>query len=196
MRVRRTAVLLLGPMLALGLTACGDDDDTPGTTTTTADGTTSTTAVDTTSTIAGETSTTTSTGEALGEEPPTNADGPDGSGCSPGEGELPDGWWYGTIAASPGEALTFDLACWYTGDAAVAEAARRGEEAPNDFYVVNDNPAERVVAIAPDATASCVEIEQGLEMVDCAPADVAGDWGIWIRVVDGEADRIIEQYVP
>src|SRR5687768_8449058 len=104
MRVRRTAVLLLGSVVALGLVACSDDDDD-------GDDTATTTTVDgTTTTPSGETTTTVASPEALGDEPPTHDDGPDGSGCSPGEGELPDGWWYGTIAASPGEALTFDLA--------------------------------------------------------------------------------------
>lgn len=193
MHVRRMTVLLVGPMLVLGLTACGDDDT--ATTTTTGDSST-TTSDEATTTTADDTTTTVASGEPLGAAPPSHDDGPDGSGCTPGEGPLPDGWWYGTLSAPPGVGLDFDLACYYTGTAAEAEAAARGDEVTNDYYVVNENPAKRSIDIAAGATASCVEMGAGVQMVDCAPEDVAGDWAVWIRVVDGEVDRLLEQYAP
>ena len=51
-------------------------------------------------------------------------------------------------AAAP--AIEFDLACWFTGDAAVAAAAEDGEESPppNNYYVRNVNPLLRTVAVA------------------------------------------------
>ena len=194
MRARRhMAVLLLGPMLAFGLAACGDDDDT--TTTTTAGGST-TQPDDTASTTTASDETTTTSGEALGEEPPIHDDGPSGSGCEPGDGDLPDGWWYGDLIIPPGEGLSFDLACYYVGAAAEAEAASRGDEVNNDYYVVNDNPTERSITIAAGATASCVDLGAQALMVDCTPPDVAGDWNVWIRVVGGQVTRMVEQYAP
>jgi hypothetical protein len=181
----RGRALLFGPfavvVLLVAVAGCGGDDE-PLTTSTT--------------TTAGATTTTAAAGDALGEEPPFHDDGPSGSGCTPGSDELPDGWWYGQLIRADGQNTLFDLACYYTGPAAEAEAARRGEEVDNDHYVVDDNPADRAVTIAEDATASCVELGAGLQMADCTPDDVAGDWNVWIRVVDGEVDRLVEQYAP
>jgi hypothetical protein len=33
-------------------------------------------------------------------------------------------------------------------------------------------------------------------MVDCTPAEVTGDWAVWLRVQGGEVDRLVEQYAP
>ena len=158
---------------------CSDDDEDAGvTTTTTAESTTSTTA-------------------ALSDEPPLVDDAVSGSGCTPGENEeLTDGWWYGTVSEAVTDEVVFDLACYYVGAAAEAEAARRGDEVNNDYYVVNENPRLRALMVTPGATASCVELGADLEMVDCSPTEVAGDWAVWLRVRDGDVDRIVEQYAP
>lgn len=197
MAVRRTALVLVTAAAVLAVTACGDDDTAATTTTaessTTTAGETTTTAGETTTTAA---ETTTTAGGELGDEPPFHDDGPSGSGCEPGRDELPDGWWYGDLIVPPGVGLSFDLACYYVGPAAEAAAAERGDEVTNDYYVVNDNATERTITIADGATASCVEMGTAVEMVDCTPPDVAGDWNVWIRVVGGEVDRMVEQYAP
>jgi hypothetical protein len=197
MRVRRTAVLMLGPLLAFGLTACGDDDDTTTTTTTTNNGSPTTTD-DTTTTTAGETTTTAASGEALGDEPEFHEDGPSGSGCEPGDDTgLPNGWWYGTIDGEVTDSVSFDLACYYTGEAADEVAASRDDEAPSGVYVVNDNPTLRSIPLADDVQTRCVTLEPEVANVDCAPGDLMTDiWDVWIRVVDGEVDRIFEQFHP
>jgi hypothetical protein len=41
------------------------------------------------------------------------SDGAYGSGCSPGPGPLPDGIWFGFVAARSSDAFDFDLACIY-----------------------------------------------------------------------------------
>jgi hypothetical protein len=119
-----------------------------------------------------------------------------GSGCRPGGDALPDGWWYGYLDGPVGTDLTFDLACYYIGAAAEAEAASRGDEVNDDYYVVNDNPLLRTVPVADETTASCVDLASDLEEVACTPADVAGPWAVWLRVQDGEVNRIWEQYAP
>jgi hypothetical protein len=178
-------------LLVVAVAACGDDDGEVGSTTTVAADTTTTT-----TTAAEGSTTTTVTGTDLGDEPAFHDDGPSGSGCTAGTDELPDGWWYGDLIVPPGEGLAFDLACYYVGPAAEAEAASRGEEVNNDYYVVDDNPVDRSITIAAGATASCVDLSGSLMMVDCTPPDVAGDWNVWIRVVGGQVDRIVEQYAP
>ncbi len=189
-----------GVMVALAVTlvlaACGGDggDDEAGDTSDTT-ATTATTELATSSTALA-TTTSSTTGEVLGEEPTYHEDAASGSGCAPGGDELPDGWWYGRLSGAPGDTLELDLACFYVGPAAEAEAASRGDEVNNDYYVVNDNPAVRTVPVAEDATASCVQLEAELEMVDCSPGEVAADWTVWVRVVGGQVDRIREQYLP
>lgn len=170
--------------VALVAAGCGDDDEGAVTTTTTE--ATTTTVESTTSTTA-----------ALTEEPPLLDDAASGNGCTPGEGEeLTDGWWYGTLTSPVTDEVVFDLACYYVGAAAEAEAASRGDEVNNDYYVVNDNPRLRALTVTEDATASCVALGAGLAMVDCSPSEVAGDWALWLRVRDGDVDRIVEQYAP
>ncbi|MEQ1788046.1 MAG: hypothetical protein ABL966_13410, partial [Acidimicrobiales bacterium] len=129
--------------------------------------------------------------------PPRREDAASGSGCAPGgSDDLPDGWWYGTIAGPVGADVDFDLACYYIGAAAEAEAASRGDEVNNDYYVVNENPQVRTLTVAAGASATCVEMDGNIDGADCSPTDVAGDWAVWLRVQGGEVDRIVEQYAP
>jgi hypothetical protein len=181
--------------LVIVVAGCGDDDgdEARDTTSTEAGAGTTTTA----SSTSGSSETTTGgTGASLGDSPTFAEDAASGSGCAPGEGDLPDGWWYGRISAAPTTTLGLDLACFYVGAAAEAEAASRGDEVNNDYYVVNDNPTVRSLPVAAGAVAECVDLEPTLTMVACGPAEVAADWTVWVRVVDGEVDRILEQYLP
>ena len=194
--MRRAGVrrLTIGSML-LGLAAGCTGDDEDGT----ADGTTSdgATTVSSTSSSTTEPETSTSEGAGLPDEPPVLNSSSSGSGeCSPGPGDLPTGWWYGSIQGASDDELLFDLACYYVGDAAEAEAAERGDEVSNDYYVVNDSLRTRVVSVASDATASCVEVGSEELNAECSPDEVAGDWAVWLRVQAGEVARIVEQYAP
>jgi hypothetical protein len=196
------------PLVALGVVAvlaagCGSDDgedagdDSSTTETTAKDDKTTTTGEGTTTT--GDDypgSTTTTSGSSLPDEPPFHDDAASGSGCNPGPRDLGDGWWYGTLEGPPGAEVSFDLACYYVGTIAEAKAASRGDEVTNDYYVVNDNEQVRAVPLAGGATGSCVELGATLDSVDCAPAEMSGDWAVWIRVQDGYVDRIVEQYAP
>ena len=49
------------------------------------------------------------------------------------------------------DGISFDLACWFSGEAATA-AAEDGEESPppNDYYVRNQNAQLRELGVDPD----------------------------------------------
>jgi hypothetical protein len=195
-RRRRTAVILGGVIaVVLVLLALvwiiGDDDETTGDTTTTSVDQTTTTGESTTTD-----GTTTITTVPLAAEPPLRTDAVSGSGCTPGSGALPEGWWFGTVDPPVDRTMAFDLACYYLGDAAEEVAASRDDEVNNDYYVVNDSTVVRSVPVALGTTASCVSLGSGVSSEDCAPGDVAGDWSVWIRVHGGAIDRIVEQYAP
>ncbi len=186
-------------VVALLVAGCGDDDAASTDTTTSTVATSATTGATTT---AAPTSATTSSAV------PTTSGGapvPDGSGCTPGPAPLPDGHWYGLVVDATAEVLSFDLACWFTGDEANAAAAEDGEESPppNDYYVRNDNPASRDLPVARDTQVTWYPSGD--------PTDTAvvgyTDWldrraerpfqlAVWIDVRDGTITAIQENWVP
>lgn len=134
-------------------------------------------------------------------------DGPDGSGCAPGEGALPDGRWFGFVQTAGNGGLEFDLACWFSGEAAVAAAAEDGAESPppNDYYIRNQNPTFRVVAVAPDTTVVWYPQvgDPDSEVTTSYTAwrtnrddEPTFPLGVWLDVVDARATSIAEQWVP
>ncbi|MFZ0014917.1 MAG: hypothetical protein WAL25_12480 [Acidimicrobiia bacterium] len=193
------AAIVIGALL----TACSatSSDTTEPADTTLATPTTaiepSTTVVSPTTTLA----TTSTTGGGGG------VDGAEGSGCTPGEGDLPDGLWYGEVASLTADEIEFDLACWFTGDAAVRAAQEDGEESPppNDYYVRNTNPATRLVPVGAGTTVvwfpefgdpsseTTIAYTEWVESIG-----ERGDFtpGIWIEVSNGEVTAITEQWVP
>jgi hypothetical protein len=186
-----------GIVAALVLVAGCSGDDGTSDAGAAGDATTSSAAVDIATTTEPSASGVTKEPTELPEnEPPIRQDMASGSGCSPDATELPDGWWYGTIDGAVASQVTFDLACFYSGPAAEDAAATRGDEVVNDYYVVDDNPGQRTIQVADDATARCVELGSEVQLVTCAPSEVRGDWSVWLRVVDGQVDRIVEQYLP
>jgi hypothetical protein len=88
---------------------------------------------------------------------------------------LEDGRHFGYIKSvefGPSAAtLTFDLAYLLTGDEANKEAARRGYPTPvdNDYFIVNDNPRLRTLALADD-----VELRL-LDWTHCCETFFTGD---------------------
>lgn len=131
----------------------------------------------------------------------------EGSGCTPGEGELPDGEWYGEVASASVGEIEFDLACWFTGDAAADAAAEDGQESPppNDYYVRNLNTTLRTIAVGDDVMVVWYpEIGDPTSETTTAYAEwqsSLGDRGefnlaVWIEVEDGAISHIREQWVP
>jgi hypothetical protein len=192
-------LLIVGLALVV---ACGDGAATSttlvSTTTTTVPSTTTTLLLTTTAAPATTVTTQASTTTVLD-------DGAEGSGCTPGEGPLPDGDWYGLVISRRDESLDFDLACWFTGDAAIQASAEDGEESPppNDYYVRNANADTRDVVVGesvevaffPDGDpTNVIEIDY-----DDWPAMVATrgfELGVWLKVEDGVISEISEMWVP
>lgn len=208
---RRSGALLgLIAVIVLATAACSSDDGTADTTTsTTAPATTTTAPVTTTiapvTTTAAPVTTTTVAVTTTTVDTNTLADG---SGCTPGDGELPDGLWYGVVATATDAELGFDLACWFSGNAAVLASAADGEESPppNDYYVRNVSDHVRPIAVAGDAevtwlpsvgdptTEATVAYAEWLVGRDQRGVELQP--GIWLTIEGGEATSIVEQYVP
>lgn len=206
--------------LALLVASCGGDDATTETTPTTAIGSTSTAAPATSTTDATTTTavTTTISDSTTTTATPTTAATTtttdvntlaEGSGCTPASDELDDGIWFGYVDSATETELGFDLACWFSGDAAARAAAEDGEESPppNDYYVRNQSEQLRILTVHTDAEVSWLP----------NPGDPStqttvsyGEWltgrsardeelfapGVWVTITDGEASFIEEQYVP
>lgn len=188
------------------LTACGGA--VGGDTTTTGVESTTTTTSPTSTTTAPTTTTTVTTAVTSGETTSTsvgNADGSDGSGCTPGtDGTLPEGHWFGFVVSTAADSIELDLACWFSGQAAIDAAAEDGEESPppNDYYVRNENELTRTVIVWSDAevtfypTGDPASETQGSFEEWTDVISQRNVFGVWLDVIDGEATTITEQWVP
>jgi len=224
--IRRPSVVLLALVVVLLATSCGDDTadsttSTEATTTSSAASTTTTTATTSTepattsteataataetSTTQAETATSSTTTVATTTTVDVNALA-EGSGCTPGTTDLGDGTWFGYVESATAAELEFDLACWFTGDAAATAAAEDGEESPppNDYYVRNQNPQLRTIPVAGPANVTWMP-----NPGDPSTADTVtyADWltgratrdyqpGVWLTIAGGETVAILEQFVP
>ena len=172
----------------------------------------------------GVTAETGSTGSTAvtGPTAPTGTTTPTGStGVPTGslEPELEDGEHFGFVERvnAEGKTMVFDLAYFLTGEEANEAAAERGLEVPvpNDYFIVNDNPKLRTLALAPglelallDWNHCCDEFFAG----DLTTFETAINTGeqvtvgddvylgalsqYWVTVEDGAVVRIEEQYLP
>ena len=158
---------------------------------------------DTTTTVA---PTTTSVPAAPSTTSPRD-DGAEGSGFAPGEGDLADGEWYGEATSVSANEIEFDLACWFTGDAAARAAAEDDEESPppNDYYVRNVNTTIRTVPVGDEVSVvwypeigdptseTTISYQEWLDALD----DRGGLMlAIWIEIEEGVISSIKEQWVP
>jgi hypothetical protein len=132
----------------------------------------------------------------------------EGSGCTPGGAGLGDGVWFGFVDSANATAIEFDLACWFTGDAAALAAAEDGEESPppNDYYIRNVNPQLRTISVA---TGTDVFWLPDIGDPSTQTTVPYADWltgrtargsgyqpGVWLTIAGGEIVHIEEQYVP
>ncbi|MFZ0624859.1 MAG: hypothetical protein WAN34_00015 [Acidimicrobiia bacterium] len=208
--VRAVRVLTLALVVCLVAACAGNGTSQPTTTTGPEPATTtseavasSTTSTSPTTTQPASATTTTISSTTTLTKPPS--DGASGSGCTPGPGGLPDGEWYGFAEEANEASITFDLACWFSGDAAVLAAAEDGEESPppNDYYVRNQNPQTREVAVDPGATVVWYLTGDPASETEGSYSSWLGirqerpwDLGLWITVDGGAVTSIQEQWVP
>ncbi|MGB5760454.1 MAG: hypothetical protein WBM50_26300 [Acidimicrobiales bacterium] len=102
--------------------------------------------------------------------------------------------------------IEFDLACWFTGDAATAAATEDGEESPppNDYYIRNENNLLRTLTINPATNVAWLPDPGDPESTETVAYDT---WlanqtdrpnrpGVWLDIEAGQVTAIEEQYVP
>lgn len=220
----KTNRMILALVVGLTAAACGSSSGAdatsstiPGTTTTSIavpESTTTSTPPATTTTVS---PTTTMAGPFTPGQPPslepppsldgTEGDGSSGSGCSPGEGPLPDGVWYGYVLEDLPMAVSFDLACIWFGDIAYEVGGAAGVEVNNDVYIENANPTAREVPLSPETVVWTIagDPTQGHSEVPYA------DWplpqptytpcpgencSVWLYINGGLVTEIVEQYLP
>lgn len=105
--------------------------------------------------------------------------------------------------------VEFDLAYFYVGGTAEREAAERGDEVLDGYYIVNANDRLRTLPLAGDVEVAyipvdaCCDLQPGnveawLEAVlETNPTDYGGaDVPWWFTVEGGEITRIEQQYLP
>lgn len=209
-RNRTAHATALAVLIGLLLAACGGE---AGQSTTTTEAVTTTTVPDTTTTTVRDTTTTSSPATTTTSAPTTTGGSTDtndlasGSGCKPGtEDGLPDGDWYGYIVDVSASDIEFDLACWFSGDAAIAAASEDGAESPppNDYYIRNESDVIRSLLVSSTAEVEYLANGGDPNSVATMPyAEWSTDWeisefvpGYWVTIVDGEVTSIVQQYVP
>lgn len=101
---------------------------------------------------------------------------------------------------------TVDFLQLFTGAQADTEAAKHGQEAPNGYYVLNDNPKLREFAVRNDATIVTSFGGDPAEKATPKPQELY-DWSInedglldyrlfWVTIVNGEVTAIEHMWVP
>lgn len=140
-------------------------------------------------------------------DPFPGSGGAHGSGCVADPGTLPNGVWFGFAEGFAGGTVTFDLACFFTGAQAEAEAAADGTEA-FDFYIRNQNPATYGESLAADVRVWFVdgtstdvmfptEIPPGSWPHPDSYLSCPGDYcSVWLYVNGGRVTALVEQYLP
>lgn len=194
-------LLIVGLALVV---ACGES----AATSTTLVSTTTSTEASTTTTLQPTTTTTSAPPTTVTTKASTTTvldDSAEGSGCTPGDGPLPDGDWYGLVTSRRNDSLDFDLACWFTGDAAVQASAEDGEESPppNDYYVRNSNPDTREVPIGESVEVAFFPDGDPTNVTEIDYDDWAAmvatrgyELGVWLKVEEGAISEISELWVP
>jgi hypothetical protein len=113
--------------------------------------------------------------------------------------------------------MSFDLACFYTGEEANEQAAMRGDEVPvpNDVYIVNDNPKTRDLTLGSSIElllidwSDCCETKPGADLdafaaaIDANGFTTIGGWKYngqnspyWVTIDGGQVVLIEEQFLP
>ena len=132
-----------------------------------------------------------------------NSGDSNGSGCSPPGDALPDGIWFGYAEGVAGGVLTFDLACYFTGAAAIAVSGPDCDTEFGDYCVRNNNPKVFSVPISGAADVFYIDgVTLNLSPVAASAWPVSLSYlpcpgescGVWLYVNGGSATGIVEMY--
>ncbi len=144
---------------------------------------------------------------------PTESASPEPSD-EPPTTDLGDGEHYiqatAAVANGDGDALTFDLASFYTGEEAFEYAEEHDIALENEYLIVNDNPKLRTLPLASDASieyipsGTCCELQDGnidafVESVNGTNQTDYPDLSItwwWATIEDGVITGLVQQYLP
>jgi len=142
------------------------------------------------------------------------------NGCNGGQADtnLPDGTYFGRITNldTASGVLSFDLACYYTGDQADEKAVAAGSEVlPDGSYIVNTNPQQRPLILDPSATLKlidgnrCCDVKKATDLEAFsasrdseAPVDIGGwlytgsDGYYWVTIDNAQVIHVKEHFVP
>jgi len=143
--------------------------------------------------------------------PLPGSEGAGGSGCAPATTSLPDGIWFGFVAAKADTSITFDLACYYFGPVAMEEGAKDNVDVDNEIYIRNANATVRTITVDP----SVLVYEYFEDLTDTieVPFNPAlfADWpqdptyphpcpgescGVWLFVNGDAVTEMMEQLSP
>lgn len=206
----RTRTVILAVALSISAAACASEEG-PGAETSSATGATGTTR---STGATGSTGATAPTGPT-GPTAPPSSESPTPEPSS----ELEDGRHFGFIRTvdPEGSTLVLDLAYFLTGEEANQASEEHGGEnpVPNDYYIVNDNPKLRTLALSPDLEIALLDWDHCCDQTFLADLDhfataiAAGDFTTidgriyygtlspyWLTVEDGVVTKIEEQYLP
>ncbi len=141
-------------------------------------------------------------------DPLPDSGGAHGSGCVAGGDALPDGVWFGFAQTLVAGSIGFDLACFFTGEAAQSARAQDGETEELDYYIRNNSGQVRSVVLDQggaaywlDATGDLTPQQipmtdwpssSGTSYQECPGAGCA----VWLFVNDGIVTELLEQYLP
>ena len=122
--------------------------------------------------------------------------------------------WFGFIDGATNHAVMIDLACFFTGDAAVSASIADGQGVPpNDFYISNNSSTIRTGPRSQTGTAYWLDATgdltpQAIAMLDWPSGVPFGDGyqecsavpmgfcAAWLYINDGIVTELIEQYLP
>ncbi|MDQ6909467.1 MAG: hypothetical protein M3Z84_01585 [Actinomycetota bacterium] len=177
---------------------------------------TTTTTIAPTGSVSPSVTQTSPAGVDLAKGPPyERKSGPSGSGCTPPRAAtLPAGWWAGKIKDVNGTAFSFDVVCWFSGQAAI-KAGGEDDAGPveDGYYVRNSDPTLYSEAFASGAApATCVG--DANQPFACAVGDVLALYGagkpmgtiggrqvtafstVWLHVTGETPDYLYMQFTP
>ena len=142
--------------------------------------------------------------------PLPGSEGASGSGCAPASTSLHEGIWFGFVTAKSDTSITFDLACFFFGTIAVAEAANDGVVDEDEIYIRNANPAMRTITVDPSVLVyehfedltDTIEVPFNPVLFAHWPEDPSfpnpcpsESCGVWLFVNDGVVTEMMEQIV-